>query len=78
MALDPTFFSLEKDVRGEGIGQGDLHKILYNLHQAILAIAENIDADGGVIGSDYASLVSTPLDTAHAVLRTPVSGDTET
>ena len=78
MSTDPTFYVLDKPVGAEGISQGDLHKILWNLKEAIIALGEKIDEDVGMIGIDFAENVTTPLEEALDILTEPVSGDTKT
>ena len=77
MATDPEFYRLDSDLSGEGINQGDLHKILYDLVEAIKAICEKLDEDVGSIGIDYAENVSDILATSLAKLKTPI-GITDT
>lgn len=76
MAETPTYYNLESDVSGNGINQGDLHKAIYNLEKAVVAICKNLDEDNGTLGTDYAASISTDLETAMAKLKTPAKGPT--
>lgn len=78
MAVDPTFYTLESPIDPTGMNHGDVHKILYDLVEAIKAICDMIDADIGVIGVDYGETIGDVLATAVAKLKTPTQGDTET
>ena len=69
--LEPTYYDLVGDVSGQGMGQGDLHRAVYNLWKAVKAICNNIDEDMGVPGVDYLSKIGTDLDTAMAKCKTP-------
>lgn len=59
------------DISGEGLGQGDLHRAVYNLYKAVYAICNNLDEDVGNLGTDYLSKIGTDLSTAMTKLKTP-------
>lgn len=69
-AEDPDFYTVDADLSGEGINQGDLHKAVYNLALAIYTICHNMD-DDALGGADYEAYIGTPLITALAKLKTP-------
>ena len=71
--IEPTYYDVG-DLKGTGMEMEDQHKALYDLWKAVVAICNNIDEDGGVIGTDYMSKIGTDLDTAFAKLRTPTNG----
>ena len=73
--LQPTYFDLG-DLKGIGMGQGDVHKALYNLWKAVAAICNNIDEDTGATGVDYMTYIGTDLNTAMAGLKTLIGGAT--
>lgn len=68
---EPTYLDLVSDVSGNGINQGDLHRAIYNLEIAVVAICNNLDEDVGNLGSDFMSKIGTDLQTAMAKLKTP-------
>ena len=71
-AEDPSFYTLQADLSGEGLNQGDTHKAIYNLYLAVVTICHNLDDDSGTSGTDYESYIGTPLATAFSKLKTPV------
>lgn len=73
-AETPTFYNIKANLSGQGMNQGDVHKALYNLTQAVIAICHNLDDDAGTLGTDYEASVGTDLATAHAKLLTPEGG----
>jgi len=72
--LYPTYYNIGQ-VKPTGIGQGDLHKCLFNMWKAIAAICYNLDDDASTIGTDYMELIGTDLNTSMALLATPLSSD---
>ena len=75
MALTPTYYNIGT-ISGTGMSQGDQHKCLFNMWKAIHAICYNIDEDAATIGQDYMSNIATDLNTAMALLATPLTSDT--
>jgi len=73
-ALTPTYYTVQA-VSGIGMGQGDVHKAIFNLWKAVKAICYNLDDDTGAPGVDYMDNIGTDLDTAMAKWKTPTSGD---
>ena len=76
MAVDtPTYYNLSADLKGSGMSMNDVHKAIFNLERAVVAICYKLDIDNGTVGNDYRADVSTDLRTAMAKLKTPVSSD---
>ena len=71
----PTYYNLEAgvDPGGGAVSQGDLHRAIYNLTVAVMAICGNLDDDttGAV---DYLSNIGTDLQTALAKMGIPTKG----
>jgi len=63
-------------IKEMGLGQQQIIAALYDLARAVYAICNNIDEDGGVMGSDYLAKIGTPLDTALRSLVDKPHGDT--
>ena len=78
MSTDPEFFVIEAPINETGLNHGDLHKILYDIIEAIKAICDKLDEDVGSVGVDYGETVGDILATAVAKLGTPKQGDTAT
>ena len=71
----PTFYDLRYgiDVGGQ-VDRGDIHRALYNLTVAVMAICDKIDADSGTPGTDYDTDIGTDLIAAMAKMHIPGSG----
>ena len=66
----PTYYNLG-DFKGTGMSQGDIHRAIYNLYQAVYAICNNLDTDAATLGTDYLEYIGTDLATAMTNLKTP-------
>lgn len=75
MALTPTYYNIG-DMSGQGMGQGDTHRAIYNLWKAMAAICYNLDEDVGNVGVDYMDNIGTDLNTAMAKFMTPKGATT--
>ena len=70
----PTYYDLESGISpGGAVSPGDLHRAIYNLAVAILAICGTLD-DDGTAGTAYLSNAGTDLRTALAKLGIPSKG----
>jgi len=71
----PTFYDLEKGASPNGaMSDGDIHRAIYNLTMAVLALCDKIDTDAGTTGTDYDTDVGTDLVSAMSKLNAPSKG----
>ncbi len=62
----PDFYDVSMTPSRQALLPEDVHRVMYDLYEALYYLCYNIDDDAGTVDSDYASKISTPLTSVSA------------